>query len=81
MILLHDFVPWVLNTVQPWHSFAPVAPEVATMLFGFGAVTYARNPDGILAAGRRKMAITRARRASRRRASAAPVAAPASVQS
>jgi branched-subunit amino acid ABC-type transport system permease component len=81
MILLHDFIPWLLNSAQPWHTFAPVAPEVATMLFGFGAVTYARNPDGILAAGRRKMAITRSRRVARRSERAAAVVAPETVHS
>jgi branched-chain amino acid transport system permease protein len=69
VIFLTDLIPWAVNSAQPWLHLDPLPVLWASVIFGFGAVSYARNPDGILAASQRHSASRRARRAHRARRS------------
>jgi ABC-type branched-subunit amino acid transport system permease subunit len=61
VVVLHDFLPWLLNAVSPTPDVGPISEDLVAALFGVGAIMYVRNPDGILAAGRRSSARTRRR--------------------
>jgi ABC-type branched-subunit amino acid transport system permease subunit len=62
VVVFNDFLPWLLSSVQPWHEVDGISPQWLAVLFGLGAITYAKNPDGILAAFRRSSARSRHRR-------------------
>lgn len=65
--VLPVWLPWIINHVQPfWHVNALPA-GVALIFFGLGAVTYARNPEGILEASKRKSMERMQRIADRRK--------------
>ncbi|HEY3832388.1 MAG TPA: ABC transporter permease [Acidimicrobiia bacterium] len=52
--VLAVWIPYLLNHVQPFHTFAQVPTPVQYMLFGLGAITYARHPEGILEYSKRR---------------------------
>jgi ABC-type branched-subunit amino acid transport system permease subunit len=54
--VLATWIPYLLDHIQPWHHFAQVPTPVQYMLFGLGAITYARHPEGILEYSKRRAA-------------------------
>ncbi len=54
--VLPVWIPYILDHVQPWHHFAQVPVSVQYMLFGLGALTFARHPEGILEYSKRRTA-------------------------
>jgi branched-subunit amino acid ABC-type transport system permease component len=46
-VVLTVWIPWVVN-LQPWYHMSPPTAGFQTILFGLGALTYARHPEGIL---------------------------------
>jgi branched-subunit amino acid ABC-type transport system permease component len=47
-VVLPTWIPWVVNHVQPWYHMAALPIALQTILFGLGALTYAKHPEGIL---------------------------------
>jgi len=52
--ILSDWIPWLVNHVQPFLHVGPLSPAIEFIFFGLGAVTYARHPEGILEANKTK---------------------------
>ena len=52
--VLSVWIPYLLNHIQPFHTFAQVPTPVQFMLFGLGAITYARHPEGIIEYSKRR---------------------------
>lgn len=52
--VLPVWIPWLLNHIQPFHTFGAVPAGVQLIFFGLGAITYARHPEGILEANKRR---------------------------
>jgi branched-subunit amino acid ABC-type transport system permease component len=46
-VVLKVWIPWVVN-LQPWYHMSPPTQGLQTILFGLGALTYAKHPEGIL---------------------------------
>jgi branched-subunit amino acid ABC-type transport system permease component len=53
ILLLATWIPWVVN-LQPWYHMSALSVGVQTILFGLGALTYAKHPEGILEFNKRK---------------------------
>jgi ABC-type branched-subunit amino acid transport system permease subunit len=53
-IFLSDWLPGLLNLLQPWHEFGPLPTGLQFVFFGLGAITYARHPEGILEHNKRR---------------------------
>jgi ABC-type branched-subunit amino acid transport system permease subunit len=47
-VVLPTWIPWLVNHVQPWYHMAALPIALQTILFGLGALTYAKHPEGIL---------------------------------
>jgi branched-subunit amino acid ABC-type transport system permease component len=47
-VVLPTWIPWVVNAVQPWYHMSALPIALQTILFGLGALTYAKHPEGIL---------------------------------
>jgi len=52
-VLLPTWVPWLVN-LQPWYHMEALPIGLQTVLFGLGALTYAKHPEGILEFNKRK---------------------------
>lgn len=52
--VLTDWLPWLINHVQPFLHVGPFSTGIASIFFGLGAVTYAKHPEGILEANKAK---------------------------
>jgi branched-subunit amino acid ABC-type transport system permease component len=52
--VLPVWVPWIVNHVQPFWKINALPSAVQFIVFGLGALTYARHPEGILEAGKRR---------------------------
>ncbi len=52
--VLTDWLPWLINHVQPFLHVGPFSTGIAAIFFGLGAVTYAKHPEGILEANKTK---------------------------
>ena len=52
--VLPVWLPWIINHVQPFWKITAVPTAVQYIFFGLAAITYARNPDGILEASKRR---------------------------
>ncbi len=52
--VLPTWLPWLVNHVQPFWKLNSTPVAVQYILFGLGALTYARHPEGILEANKRK---------------------------
>jgi branched-chain amino acid transport system permease protein len=52
--VLTDWLPWLINHVQPFLHVNSLPNAVQFIFFGLGAVTYARHPEGVLEAGKLK---------------------------
>jgi ABC-type branched-subunit amino acid transport system permease subunit len=47
-VVLPTWIPWLVNAAQPWYHMAALPIALQTILFGLGALTYAKHPEGIL---------------------------------
>jgi ABC-type branched-subunit amino acid transport system permease subunit len=52
--VLPDWLPWIINHFQPFYHVDSLPNAVQFIFFGFGALTYARHPEGILEANKTK---------------------------
>jgi branched-chain amino acid transport system permease protein len=52
--VLTDWLPWLINHVQPFLHVNSLPNAVQFIFFGLGAVTYARHPEGVLEASKLK---------------------------
>jgi ABC-type branched-subunit amino acid transport system permease subunit len=82
LVILNEAGPWIVNHVQPWYHTDALPIGFQAMLFGLGALTYAKHPEGLLEFNTRKSLVkTQARidkfklRRARRKAAAAGVPA------
>jgi branched-chain amino acid transport system permease protein len=73
-IILPTWIPWIVN-LQPWYHMTSLPLGLQTVLFGLGALTFAKHPEGILEFNKRKSyeAMTRATGRLRRSTSQADV--------
>lgn len=47
-VVLPTWIPWLVNAVQPWYHMGALPVGLQPILFGLGAFTYAKHPEGIL---------------------------------
>jgi branched-chain amino acid transport system permease protein len=52
--VLPDWLPWLVNHVQPFLHVNSLPNAVQFIFFGLGAVTYARHPEGVLEANKNR---------------------------
>ncbi len=52
--VLPVWLPWLINHIQPFGHVGTLPAAVQYIFFGLGAVTYAKHPEGILEANKRK---------------------------
>ena len=52
--VLPDWLPWIINHVQPFLHVNSLPLATQFIFFGLGAVTYAKHPEGILEANKGK---------------------------
>ncbi len=53
-VILNQTVPWIVNHVQPWYTMHALPAGLFFVIFGLGAVTYAKHPEGVLEYNTRK---------------------------
>jgi ABC-type branched-subunit amino acid transport system permease subunit len=53
-VVLPTWIPWLVNHVQPFYHLTAVPLGVQTILFGLGALTFAKHPEGILEFNKRR---------------------------
>jgi branched-chain amino acid transport system permease protein len=46
-VVLPTWIPWIIN-LQPWYHMSSLPLGLQPILFGLGALTYAKHPEGIL---------------------------------
>ncbi len=46
--MLTDWLPWLINHVQPFLHVNSLPVATQFIFFGLGAVTYAKHPEGVL---------------------------------
>jgi ABC-type branched-subunit amino acid transport system permease subunit len=54
LVILQEAGPWIVNHVQPWYHQAILPIGLQPILFGLGALTYAKHPEGLLEFNTRK---------------------------
>lgn len=54
LVILNEAGPWVVNNVQPWYHLSALPFGLQAILFGIGALTYAKHPEGLLEFNTRK---------------------------
>jgi ABC-type branched-subunit amino acid transport system permease subunit len=47
-VFLQQWLPGLLNLIQPYHEFGPLPVGLQFVFFGLGAITYAKHPEGVL---------------------------------
>ena len=47
-VVLPTWLPWLVDHVQPWYHMGALPVGLQPILFGLGALTYAKHPEGIL---------------------------------
>lgn len=52
--ILPTVIPWIVNHVQPVYHMSALPAALVPILFGLGALTYAKHPEGILEFNKRK---------------------------
>jgi branched-subunit amino acid ABC-type transport system permease component len=52
-VILPTWIPWLVN-LQPWYHMSSLPLGLQTVLFGLGALTFAKHPEGILEYNKRK---------------------------
>jgi branched-chain amino acid transport system permease protein len=53
-VVLPTWVPWLVNHAQPFYHMSGLPAGLQPILFGLGALTYARHPEGVLEFNKRK---------------------------
>lgn len=53
-VVLPTWIPWLVDHVQPWYHMSALPVALQPILFGLGALTYAKHPEGILEFQKRK---------------------------
>lgn len=74
VILRGTFLGWILRSPDRIPEVFPVSPKWRFILFGLGTIQFARNPEGIIEARKRKAALKASRRAGRGALRGAPSA-------
>jgi branched-chain amino acid transport system permease protein len=77
VILRGTFLGWILRSPERIPDFFPISGKWRFVLFGLGTIQFARNPEGIIEARKRKAALKATRRAERRTDPPPPAAAAA----
>ena len=77
VILKGTFIGWILRSPDRIPDFFPLSPKWRFILFGLGAIQFARHPEGIIEARKRRSADRAARRAAARAERSAPAVEPA----
>ncbi len=77
VILKGTFIGWILRSPERIPDFFPLSPKWRFILFGLGAIQFARHPEGIIEARKRRSADRAARRAAARAERSAPAVEPA----
>lgn len=54
LVILQEAGPWIVNHVQPWYHLTGLPAGLLPILFGLGALTYAKHPEGLLEFNTRK---------------------------
>ena len=54
LVILQEAGPWIVNNVQPWYHLNALPFGLQAILFGLGALTYAKHPEGLLEFNTRK---------------------------
>ena len=54
ILILQDAGPWIVDHVQPWYHLVQMPAGLEPILFGLGALTYAKHPEGLLEFNTRK---------------------------
>ena len=47
-VVLPTWIPFIIDHVQPWYHMSSLPAGLQPILFGLGAFTYAKHPEGIL---------------------------------
>ena len=47
-VILPTWIPFAVDHVQPWYHMTSLPAGLQPILFGLGAFTYAKHPEGIL---------------------------------
>lgn len=76
-IFLQQWLPGLLNLIQPWHEFGPLPVGLQFVAFGLGAITYAKHPEGVLEHQKRRSLAFFQRHLGRATAGSPPPAPPA----
>jgi branched-chain amino acid transport system permease protein len=74
LVLKGTFLGWILRSEDRIPDIFPISPKWQMVLFGLGAIQFARHPEGLVAASKQRRAARAARRRTRR-ASSAPAPA------
>jgi ABC-type branched-subunit amino acid transport system permease subunit len=53
-VVLPTWIPWLVNHAQPFYHMSGLPAGLQPILFGLGALTYARHPEGVLEFNKRK---------------------------
>ena len=72
LILKGTFLGWILRSPDRIPGIFPISPKWRFVLFGLGAIQFARHPEGLIEAGKARSAA----RAERRRAGRSPAEPP-----
>jgi len=80
-VVLPTWIPWLVNHVQPFYHLTAVPLGVQTILFGLGALTFAKHPEGILEFNKRKSYALLARLGGRSRDASIDIAPPPATMS
>ena len=54
ILILQDAGPWIVDHIQPWYHLVAMPTGLEPILFGLGALTYAKHPEGLLEYNTRK---------------------------
>jgi branched-chain amino acid transport system permease protein len=54
LVILQEAGPWIVDHVQPWYHLTALPIGLQPILFGLGALTYAKHPEGLLEFNTRK---------------------------
>jgi branched-subunit amino acid ABC-type transport system permease component len=56
LVILQQAAPWIVNNIQPghWYHMEALPIGLQPILFGLGALTYAKHPEGLLEFNTRK---------------------------
>ena len=71
-LVLKQWIPWIVNNVQPWYEMDTLPLGLQFVFFGLGAITYARHPEGVLEHSKRRSLARVQRRIDRTRAGRRP---------